>query len=336
MTSVRTAPLQASLFGSSPPAIDPTFAGIERIELAHGAWIERLPGWLAGDQTVFDSLAETTQWHADRRPMYDRMVDVPRLTALLPRDGPGHPVLDEIAAAVSDRTGEPCERIGLAWYRDGTDSVAPHGDQIARNMHTTTMAIVSCGARRRFHLTPTDPGTAPSRSLHLGRGDLLVMGGTIQRTWRHGVPKTARPVGPRLSIMFRPPWLGRRSTLWVCSRSESTTSRSTSTTPARPSPSTPTCWVCASAATGPTSASAGPGSTSVASRSTSSRPPSPTIGASTSPSASPTSTPPWPRSGPGGWRSVIPTPVGTGRQAFLHDPSGNLIELHQAGVVAAE
>ena len=208
MTRTAVAPLQSSLFGTGEPAVDPTFGGIERIDLAHDAWVEHLPGWLDGEQTVFDTLVDTTDWHANRRPMYDRVVDVPRLTATLPADGPGHPVLDEIAAAVSARTGEPCERVGLAWYRDGRDSVAPHGDLIARQMQTTAMAIVSCGARRRFHLAPADPGTAPSRSLDLGRGDLLIMGGTIQRTWRHGVPKTARPVGPRLSIMFRPPWLG--------------------------------------------------------------------------------------------------------------------------------
>lgn len=196
---------QPSLFGAGAPAIDASFAGIERTELAHGAWIERLPGWLAGEQTVFDELAATTSWHAGRRPMYDRIVDVPRLTATLPADGPGHPVLDEIGAALTDRYGEPCRRVGLAWYRDGRDSVAPHGDQVARTMHTTVMATVSCGAPRRFHLSPTDGG--PGVSFDLGHGDLLVMGGTIQRTWRHGVPKTNRPVGPRLCIMFRPPWL---------------------------------------------------------------------------------------------------------------------------------
>lgn len=200
------APLQVSLFGTGEPGIDPAFAGTERTELAHGAWIERLPGWLQGEETVFDTIVGSTTWHANRRPMYDRMVDVPRLTASLPRDGPGHPVLDSIVGAVSERVREPYERIGLAWYRDGRDSVAPHGDQIARNMGTTTMAIVSCGARRRFHLAPVAGGGG--LSFDLGHGDLLIMGGTIQRTWRHGVPKTNRAVGPRLSMMFRPPWLG--------------------------------------------------------------------------------------------------------------------------------
>lgn len=198
--------LQPTLFGSSEPGIDSSFRGIERLELCNGAWIELLRGWLGGEQHVFDHLVASTTWRTERRPMYDRMVDVPRRTAAIPDDGPGHPVLGEISALVSERYGSPCERIGLAWYRDGRDSVAPHGDQIARNMDTTTMAIVSCGARRRFRLSPVSGGSG--RTLELGHGDLLVMGGTIQRTWRHGVPKTSRPVGPRLSIMFRPPWLG--------------------------------------------------------------------------------------------------------------------------------
>jgi alkylated DNA repair dioxygenase AlkB len=197
--------LQASLFGTGEPSIDPSFAGIERTDLSDGAWIERLPGWLAGEQTVFDTIVETTKWHSHRRPMYDRIVDVPRLTASIPRDGKGHPVLDVIVDALSARFGEPCDRIGLAWYRDGRDSVAPHGDNVARNMHTATMAIVSCGARRRFHLAPVAGGGG--LSFELGHGDLLVMGGTIQRTWRHSVPKTNRPVGPRLSMMFRPAWV---------------------------------------------------------------------------------------------------------------------------------
>ena len=203
-----TALLQPSLFGTGEPGIDPTFRGIERIDLGLGAWVEHLPGWLEGEQTVFDAIVGSTAWHAHQRPMYDRIVDVPRLTASLPRDGPGHPVLAHVVDALTDRTGEPCDRIGLAWYRDGRDSVAPHGDMVARTMQTSVMAIVSCGARRRFHLTPAEPGTGRSRSLELGHGDLLVMGGTIQRTWRHGVPKTNRAVGPRLSMMFRPPWMG--------------------------------------------------------------------------------------------------------------------------------
>ena len=168
---------QGSLFGGGDPSFPPRLPG-HRVALADGAWYEHVPGWMRGDQTLADHLIATTTWQAQRRPMYDRIVDVPRLTAVLPRDGDGHPVLLEIAAFLTATYHEPFDRISLAHYRDGRDSVAPHGDQVARTMQTTTMATVSCGEPRRFHLGRVDgPGSA---SLVLGHGDLLVMGGTIQ------------------------------------------------------------------------------------------------------------------------------------------------------------
>lgn len=204
MQTLEHATLQGSLFGTGQPAVSASLPE-DRVDLAHGAWIVRVPGWIAGEQTLLDELSATTTWHAGRRPMYDRVVDVPRLTASLPADGPGHPVLADIQAALVERFDEAFDRIGLALYRDGRDSVAPHGDMVAREIDTSVMATVSCGAPRRFLLSPVAGGR--SVSFDLGQGDLLVMGGTIQRTWRHGVPKTNRPVGPRLSIMFRPRWM---------------------------------------------------------------------------------------------------------------------------------
>lgn len=204
MPTLEHARLQGSLFGAGEPTIAAPLPH-DRVHLAHGAWIVRVPGWLSGEQTLLDELTTTTSWHSGRRPMYDRVVDVPRLTASLPADGPGHPVLAEVQAALADRFDEAFDRIGLALYRDGRDSVAPHGDMVARDIDTSVMATLSCGAPRRFLLSPVAGGR--SVSFDLGQGDLLVMGGTIQRTWRHGVPKTNRPVGPRMSIMFRPRWM---------------------------------------------------------------------------------------------------------------------------------
>lgn len=196
--------LQGTLFGGCEPAVAGPIAA-ERVDLAHGAWIVRVQGWMRGDQTLLEHVRDTTDWHEWSRPMYDRVVEVPRLTAQLPRDGEGHPVLASARGALDARFGQRFSRIGLALYRDGKDSVAPHGDMVAREMDESVMAIVSCGARRRFLLKPADGGGA-TVSFDFGEGDLLVMGGTIQRTWRHSVPKTSKPVGPRLSIMFRPHW----------------------------------------------------------------------------------------------------------------------------------
>jgi alkylated DNA repair dioxygenase AlkB len=62
------------------------------------------------------------------------------------------------------------------------------------------VAIVSLGERRVLRMRPK--GGGPSLAFALHNGDLLVMGGTSQRTWEHSVPKTAQS-GPRLSVQFR-------------------------------------------------------------------------------------------------------------------------------------
>jgi len=101
------------------------------------------------------------------------------------------------------RAGEPFRTAGLCLYRDGRDSVAWHGDTIGRGKTEDTMvAIVSLGSPRALTLRPR--GGGPARRYELGHGDLIVMGGSCQRTWEHAVPKTARPVGPRISVQFRP------------------------------------------------------------------------------------------------------------------------------------
>ena len=192
---------QPGLFGGGVIGFDPAFGGLRRIALGRGAWIEHLPGWVQGHEALFETLWTSTHWHAERREMYERIVDVPRLVATLPEDGPGHPVVTELADALSARYGRTLREISLAAYRDGRDSVAFHGDRVGRRSGDTVVALVSLGSPRRFLLRPAGGGT--SRAFDLGWGDLLVMGGTCQRTWEHGVPKMAS-AKPRMSVQFRP------------------------------------------------------------------------------------------------------------------------------------
>ena len=99
--------------------------------------------------------------------------------------------------------GEPFATAGLCLYRDGRDSVAWHGDRIGRSAtHDTMVAIVVLGAPRALLLRPRGGGATLRHDL--GHGDLIVMGGSCQRTWEHAVPKSARASGPRISIQFRP------------------------------------------------------------------------------------------------------------------------------------
>jgi alkylated DNA repair dioxygenase AlkB len=182
---------------------------VSRTVLEHGAWVDHRPGWVEGSDSVLDSLVHDIPWRSERRRMYDRVVDVPRLISWYDdaRDLP-QPVLVDARAALSayyaPELGEPFVSAGCCLYRDGRDSVAWHGDTIGRGAtHDTMVAIVSFGSPRTLALRPRGGG-GPSLSFALGHGDLVVMGGSCQRTWEHAVPKTARAVGPRVSIQLRP------------------------------------------------------------------------------------------------------------------------------------
>ena len=230
--------------GQTAPAVR-SLAGTVRHQLARGAWVDLLPGWVSGDD-LLERLLQDVPWRAERRPMYDRVVDVPRLLCHYGEGDPlPHPALEAVRDALNARyepeLGEPLVSAGLCLYRDGADSVAWHGDTIGRGRTSdTVVAIVSLGSPREFQLRPRGGG-AVARAIAgsdltgarqtvqpterasdgpalrpravsgagtirhtLHHGDLVVMGGSCQRTWEHAVPKTTRSVGPRVSIQFRP------------------------------------------------------------------------------------------------------------------------------------
>jgi alkylated DNA repair dioxygenase AlkB len=216
-----SAALQASLLDLADDiSLGPLGATVARQPLSSGAWVDVRPGWLAGADALFDCLLDSVPWHAEAREMYQRIVAVPRLLSFYDEGAPlPHPVLEEareqLGAHYADELGEPFRTAGLCLYRDGRDSVAWHGDRIGRSRTEDTMvAILSVGAPRHLLLrprpgSPDSGGRTPSRGAgvlrhNLGHGDLVVMGGSCQRTWEHAVPKTSKPVGPRISIQFRP------------------------------------------------------------------------------------------------------------------------------------
>jgi len=185
------------------------FDPAERQHLGAGAWVEVRSGWLSDADSLFDELMEVVPWRAERRQMYDRVLDVPRLVSFhnLADEPAPHPMLKQMRRRLNDtyggELGEPFTTAGLCLYRNGDDSVAWHGDNIGRSRTEDTMvAIVCLGATRVFALRPR--GGGKSLRLQHHHGDLLVMGGSCQRTWEHAIPKTTKPVGQRISIQFRP------------------------------------------------------------------------------------------------------------------------------------
>jgi alkylated DNA repair dioxygenase AlkB len=207
MVQVPALVWQQSLFAGGPdPGVDTSFSGLVRHQLDTEAWVDHVTGWLAGADELFAWLVEHAAWAEHDRPMYGRMVAQPRLTAHWDASpetaaGDGIPApLDAIRMALTERYGRPFDSVGANLYRDGHDSVAWHGDRIARTVDRPLVATVSLGCRRRFLVRPKGGGS--SHRFEPGPGDLLVMGGTCQRTWQHCVPKVAA-AGPRISVTVR-------------------------------------------------------------------------------------------------------------------------------------
>ena len=169
----------------------------------------------AGDaQAWFAELREKVQWKAERRQMYDREVDVPRLTGhfrLDPRDPEIPDAILQAAQHVIGKTAVPFNSVGLNFYRDGRDSVAPHNDHLDTIVGDFPIGLLSLGSARRMTIRakrPPTPGVikqGQTRVLHidLAPGSLLMMSYATQLHYTHGIPKTKEPVGARISLAFR-------------------------------------------------------------------------------------------------------------------------------------
>jgi alkylated DNA repair dioxygenase AlkB len=190
---------QLSLLGHEPPSLDASFARLRRITLDDACWLDYAPGFVSGHAQLFDHLEAHIAWFEDRRMMYEREVAVPRLLGATSLDQACHPLLPRMAALLGQRYQASFERVTLALYRNGKDSVAFHRDKMARDRRTL-VCIVALGTPRRLFVRPF--GGGPSQAFQLGHGDLFVMGGMCQQRWEHGIPKV-RQAAPRMSMMFR-------------------------------------------------------------------------------------------------------------------------------------
>jgi alkylated DNA repair dioxygenase AlkB len=163
------------------------------------------PGFIDGAvaDAWFALLRDGVEWKHQRRPMYDRVVDVPRLTSGFACDDAAMPpALAEVARRVQAHTRVPFTHIGLNYYRDGNDSVAPHNDKLSTLVAPHPVVLVSLGSPRRMEIREKAPPRRVVR-IDLEPGSLLVMSHAMQVTHDHGIPKSKPPVGPRISLAFR-------------------------------------------------------------------------------------------------------------------------------------
>ena len=195
---------QGSLLGLDEDDARPDvgFSGLHRVRLDATAWVDVVAGWVGGADRLFQELLDGLEWRQHDLTIHGRTLPQPRLNAGwgLATEGWPEP-MRRMVALLSQRYETSFDSVGANLYRNGGDSVAWHGDRILRTQPEAIVGLVSLGATRRFLLRPRGGGA--STRFDLASGDLLVMGGSCQRTWQHGVPKTARPVGPRVSLSFR-------------------------------------------------------------------------------------------------------------------------------------
>ena len=185
---------QASLFAPGPQVLleDAECGVYYRPDVVDPARAER---W-------FVDLRERVDWHSMKRPMYDRVVDVPRLVGFYRLDGEMPDPLPEIAAWMHAELAVPFTAVGLNYYRDGRDSVAMHNDRLVSLVPGHPIALLSLGAPRRMTIRAK---AAPRAAIHidLEPGSLLVMSHASQLHYDHGIPKCRQDVPPRMSLAFR-------------------------------------------------------------------------------------------------------------------------------------
>jgi len=153
----------------------------------------------------FAQLRQSVNWHSERRMMYDREVDVPRLMAHFRLDPPPASTPEAIldaARRVAAHLQISFNSVGLNRYRDGRDSVAPHNDHLDEIRKAFPIALLSLGSTRRMTIRAKEP---PRRAMHidLDPGSLFVMDYATQIHFTHGIPKTDAQVGERISLAFR-------------------------------------------------------------------------------------------------------------------------------------
>lgn len=202
---------------SHPNVAAPNARGVERIYPHHGGWVKVVPGFLAPHQRFLERLVAELPLATQELILFGRPVRTPRLTSWHGESGlkyrysgrtfepaPFTPALFEVRRRLRDAAGLDFNAVLANYYRDGSDGMGFHADnekELGPSPKDVRIASVSLGARRRFVLKARKGDERWSWAL--GEGDLLLMGGTLQAHYQHGIPKTKRSVGPRLNLTFR-------------------------------------------------------------------------------------------------------------------------------------
>ena len=164
---------------------------------------------------LFNHLTAQVKWKEDHIRIFGKTYLQPRLTALFGEQGKSYtysgiqmlptaftPSLLDLKKKIEDLSGEHFTTCLLNLYRDGQDSNGWHADNEKELGDQPFIASVSLGASRTFHLKHREDRSLRFR-MQLEHGSLLLMGGAMQESWLHQIPKTRKSVGKRINLTFR-------------------------------------------------------------------------------------------------------------------------------------
>jgi alkylated DNA repair dioxygenase AlkB len=197
-----------SLFDNIP---DPIFLNLLDAEVIY------YPHFFDKDEadSIYAELISEIPWQQDDIRLFGKTHPQPRLTALFGNEGkpysysnikmqphPWTSLLQKIKSQVEHVSDTIFTTVLLNKYRDGKDSNGWHADNEKELGINPIIASVSFGAERTFQLKHNSDKDQ-KKSILLEHGSLLLMKGTTQHFWKHQIPKTAKPIGPRLNLTFR-------------------------------------------------------------------------------------------------------------------------------------
>ncbi len=218
-------PYQSSLFDDSSPS--DSSVRIEPIAIQDGE-LKLYHHWIAPKEAraAFEALSQQLAWEQSVIQVYGKSVVIPRLNAWYGDPGchyaysgyqlplnDWHSLLDRWRHRLLEELHLRVNSVLANFYRNGDDGVGWHSDDEPELGEDPTIASISLGAQRVFHLKHRFDPTIPTVKLPLPEGSLLVMSGKLQRYWQHSLPKTKRIAESRINLTYRHIELGRGAIL---------------------------------------------------------------------------------------------------------------------------
>lgn len=180
--------------------------------------VKYIHDFISYDQSIYylESFLSEIAWKQNKIKMFGKVYDEPRLTAWYGDEGvrykysgiqleplPWNPLLNKLRLLVNKAAKTSFNSALLNYYRNGQDSMGYHQDNEPELGKNPTIASLTFGAERTFQMKHITDPSLKRKDIPLTSGSLLIMAGATQHHWKHQIPKTKKPIGPRLNITFR-------------------------------------------------------------------------------------------------------------------------------------